>query len=240
MFELIVPAFISGFLMFLAPCTLPLIPGFLGFLFAKKDPFWKRLVQVALFLLGFSMIFVFFAVFGAGIVRLLGSGFRDLVTRISGGVIILFGLMMIFSTGGFGWMQKYSLRFPKLLKPGGSLSSFLLGLTFATGWTPCIGPVLGTVLTLSLNSRTQGQGLFLMLWFLLGFAVPFVLFAIFQSWFESHLSIPKKFEVWFRYVAGGILIVIGFAFFLQQMGPLVQWVFEVFEPINYKQIENYL
>jgi cytochrome c-type biogenesis protein len=240
MFELIVPAFISGFLMFLAPCTLPLIPGFLGFLFAKKDPFWKRLSRVGLFLLGFSLVFILFAVFGAGIVRLFGAGFREMIARLSGGIIMIFGLMMIFSTGGFGWMQKFSLRFPKLLKPGGSLSSFLLGLTFATGWTPCIGPVLGTVLTLGLNSRTRGQGLFLIGWFIRGFAIPFALFAVFQSWFERRLKIPERFEVWFRYVAGGILIVIGIAFMLEQMGPLVQAVFEILKPIQYRNIENFL
>lgn len=226
--------------MFLAPCTLPLIPGFLAFLFSKKDPFLKRMLHIGLFLLGFSLVFIIFAVFGSGVVRLVGVEFREWMTRLSGFVIVLFGLMMIFATGGFGWMQKFSLRFPKILKPGGTLSSFLLGLTFATGWTPCIGPVLGTVLTLSLNSQTQGQGLFLMLWFLLGFTVPFVLFAIFQSWFEKWLQIPPKFEVWFRYIAGFILIIIGIAFIMENIGPLMQWMSAIFPSLDYRVIQQYL
>lgn len=241
--QLIIPAFISGFFMFLAPCTLPLIPGVFGFLFTGRQNLAQRVTRIGLFLMGFSLIFVAFSLFGAGIVRVFGADFREVVARFSGAVILLFGLMMIFSgvsQRGFGWMQKYSLRFPQYMRQGSKLSSFLLGLTFATGWTPCVGPILGTVLTLSVNTRTQGQGIFLLGAFLLGFAVPFVLVAVFQSWFESKIHVGERFEMCFRYIAGGILVVLGFAFLFEQMGPLIQWMFEIFDPIDYDGIYRFL
>src|SRR3989344_3063397 len=183
--SLIIPAFIAVILTFLAPCTLPLVPGYLGFIsgvsvqdlqdtLKAKSARRKIFLNGFLFVVGFSFILILLgSLFGLG-----GSAlvqYRIWLSRIGGIFVILFGLFMI------GVLRLPFLNVEKnigrisALKPGNPISSLIFGATFAFGWTPCVGPILGSILTLAASSATIGQGAFLLSVFSLGLAVPFLI-----------------------------------------------------------------
>jgi len=167
-FSLIIPAFIAGVLTFLAPCTLPLVPGYLGFisgvsaqdlqdLLKSKSVRRKIFLNGLLLVVGFSFIFILLgSLFGLG-----GSAlvqYRIWLSRIGGIFVILFGLFMVGVLRlPFLNVEKHMSGI-KALKPGNPASSLIFGATFAFGWTPCVGPILGSILTLAAASATVGQG----------------------------------------------------------------------------------
>jgi cytochrome c-type biogenesis protein len=186
-FSLIIPAFIAGILTFLAPCTFPLVPGYLGFIsgvsaqdlqdpLKSKSARRKIFLNGLLFVVGFSFIFILLgSLFGLGGSAL--AQYRIWLSRIGGIFVILFGLFMI------GVLRLPFLNVEKnigaimALKPGNPASSLIFGATFAFGWTPCVGPILGSILTLAAASATVSQGAFLLSVFSLGLAVPFLIIA---------------------------------------------------------------
>src|SRR3989344_7045516 len=171
-FSLIIPAFIAGILTFLAPCTLPLVPGYLGFISGVsandlRDPTKAKVARRKIFLngvlyvIGFSLIFIILgSLFGLGGAALIK--YRLWLSRIGGIFVIFFGLFMT------GVLKLPLLNIEKhfgnikALKPGNPASSLIFGAAFALGWTPCIGPILGSILTLAAASATVGQGAFLL------------------------------------------------------------------------------
>ena len=234
--QLAIPAFVAGMLMFFAPCTLPLVPGYLGFVGGVSR---RRLVENAVFfILGFTAIFILFgSVFAALGINL--APWRQILFRGGGAVIFLFGLMMtgIFKLPIFQF--SWSLPVPKGIKPGTTLSSLVFGGVFALGWTPCIGPVLGTILLLASGAETVVQGAVLLLIFSVGLAVPFLLVAL---GVKSLLVKENKYQKLFKgaEIAGGIiLMVIGGLLVANRLGLLVSGGFRLFRFINYDRLLNY-
>lgn len=186
-FTLVVPAFVAGILTFLAPCTLPLVPAYLGFISGTsaedlKDPAKLSTMKRRIFLngvfyvLGFSAIFITFGVL-AGFLGSALAPYRIWLTRIGGIVVILFGLFMLNVFKIPFLLSEKQLRIPGVLKRGRPISSFALGAAFGFGWTPCVGPILGSVLLLASASATALEGGFLLLVFSLGLAIPFLAIA---------------------------------------------------------------
>lgn len=190
--SLIIPAFIAGIITFLAPCTLPLVPGYLGFISGVsledvKDPAKSKKARLRIFLnglfyvIGFSVIFILLgSLFGlAGSVLF---KYRLWLSRIGGIFVILFGLYMILGAVKIPFLSFLGadkrLQITKVIKPGNPLSSFLFGTAFGFGWTPCVGPVLGSILLLASSSATVSSGAFLLTVFSLGLAVPFLAIAL--------------------------------------------------------------
>ncbi len=187
---LVIAAFVAGLFTFLAPCTLPLVPAYLAFIsgVSLKDladdnkaraARRKILANSLLYVLGFSVVFIFFGIlFGVGGESL--RQYRPMLQRIGGILVIFFGLYMmkVFRLPGFQFLDS-ERRFPaaRIIKPGNPLSSFLFGSVFALGWTPCIGPILGSILTLAAASATVVQGGLLLAVFSLGLGVPFIAIA---------------------------------------------------------------
>ena len=234
--QLAIPAFIAGVLMFFAPCTLPLVPGYLGFVGGVSR---RRLVKNAIFfILGFTIIFILFgSVFAAAGINL--SRWRPIIVRVGGAIIFLFGLTMTGLLKSQIFQYSWSLRVPSGIKPGKALSSLLFGAVFALGWTPCIGPVLGTILLLASGTETVAQGAILLLIFSLGLAVPFLLVAL---GVKSLLVKENKYQKLFRgaEIAGGIiLMVIGGLLVANRLGLLVSGGFRLFRFINYDRLLNY-
>ena len=234
--QLAIPAFIAGVLMFFAPCTLPLVPGYLGFVGGVSR---RRLVKNAIFfILGFTIIFILFgSVFAAAGINL--SRWRPIIVRVGGAIIFLFGLTMTGLLKSQIFQYSWSLRVPSGIKPGKALSSLLFGAVFALGWTPCIGPVLGTILLLASGTETVAQGAILLLIFSLGLAVPFLLVAL---GVKSLLVKENKYQKLFRgaEIAGGIiLMVIGGLLMANRLGLLVSGGFRLFRFINYDRLLNY-
>jgi len=169
--SLVIPSFIAGILTFLAPCTLPLVPGYLGFISGVsvddlKDPEKshgarrKIFMNGLLYVIGFSVVFIMLG----SLVGLGGSALvqhRVLLGRIGGAFIIIFGLYMlnVLKLNFLNFLGgEHRIPIMNKLKPGTPLSSLIFGSTFALGWTPCVGPILGSVLVLAASSATVGQG----------------------------------------------------------------------------------
>jgi len=189
-FSLAIPSFIAGVLMFLAPCTLPLVPAYLGFISgvslkdldngeASKALRGRIVFNGLMFALGFSLVFVL--VGGAfGFVGSFFIQYRPILSRIGGLLVILFGLyfLSVFKLSIFNFLKRdYHFSLIGMLKPGEPISSLLFGMTFAFGWSPCIGPVLGTILFLASTTATASSGAFLLFIFSLGFTLPFLALA---------------------------------------------------------------
>jgi cytochrome c-type biogenesis protein len=241
-------AFLAGVLMFLAPCTLPIIPGYLIFISGtpvageevsagarRRRVLWSALA----FVLGFSVVFISLGVFAAAIGGVLGHS-RDYIARGAGLVIILFGLMMLrvikLPVVGGEWHAKI----PKFLTVGRWESSLFIGALFALGWSPCIGPILGTVLLLATTAATAGQGAFLLAVFSLGLGVPFFLTALLID------TAGALFTKWGRAieilssVGGGLLILLGVLMLFGALGSVTAWTYGLFEQLGYERLYQYL
>lgn len=252
-FELALPAFIAGVLMFLAPCTLPLVPAYLGFisgvslkeLVDKKDIVRLRakiILNGILFVVGFSFVFILLG----GAFGLVGSSllkYRQLLSKIGGALVIFFGLYFLglFKLKIFSFMKRdYRFTVTGSLKPGEPVSSLLFGATFAFGWSPCIGPVLGSILLLASTAATAGAGGFLLFIFSLGFSVPFLLLAVTVGQAAKYLKPIEKHLDQFSMIAGIFLILIGALLFFDQFEIWTAFFYRLFDFINYDALLNYL
>ena len=184
-------AFLPGLVSFLSPCVLPLVPGYVSFLTGhsietKQARQGVRLSSLFLglcFVLGFSAVFVALGATATALSRLLLS--YKFEANIVGGVIVsLFGLFMI-GLVSVPWMRR-DTRLPGPVRGGRPLSAFLLGLAFGFGWTPCIGPVLGGILTVAAVAETAPSGALLLAVYAAGLGVPFLLSAMFIDVFVRH------------------------------------------------------
>ncbi|MBN2851575.1 MAG: sulfite exporter TauE/SafE family protein [Clostridia bacterium] len=206
--------FVAGILSFFAPCIVPLLPVYMGSLSSQanqavpdrqvKGKLNKRLIlQTLVFTLGLSTIFITLG-FGFGAI---GNIFTSKITLIiSGAIVIILGLHQIglFHINFLEREKKVRIR---KSTSGGVIGSFLLGFTFSLGWTPCVGPVLATVLGLASGNGTALYGGFLMAVYSLGLALPFILISVFAGFFLEHLKKVNRHLDKIR-IAGGILIVI--------------------------------
>lgn len=234
---LIPSAFLAGFLMFFAPCTLPTVPGFLGFISGSSK---KHSLRNAFFyVFGFMLVFILLGgVFGIGGAAL--RQYRLILQRIGGLFIIFFGLMTTGFLSHSIFQQTFSFPLSKRLKPGQPLSSFLFGTAYGLGWTPCVGPVLGSILLLVSSFENTSLGILLLIVFSAGLAIPYLLVA---SGFTSIINQAKQFRPVFRgiEIAGGIMmIIIGLFLFTNKFGLMVSTTFKLFDFINYDGLLKYL
>ena len=263
--SLLIPAFIAGIITFLDPCTLPLVPGYLSFISGAavsdlQDPAKVTKARVKIFLngllyvVGFSAVFIFLgSLFGLG-----GSVFfqyRGLITQIGGVFVIVFGLFLIapaisaltahrinlMSIPPFTlFVPERQIRFAQKLKPGNPFSSLMFGGTFALGWSPCVGPILGTILTFAASSATVGQGAFLLSIFSLGLAIPFLLVALAIGWASTHLAKVGKYLNWVSAVGGAFLILLGVMMVTNNFLLWIGLVYRFFNAVGLQYEENLL
>ena len=248
--NLIIPSFIAGLLTFLAPCTLPLVPGFLAFIsgVSLKDlnnPEQAKKVRVKIFLngllyvLGFSAVFIILgSLFGLGGAALIQ--YRLWLSRIGGIFVIIFGLFMIRVLDVPFLNLEKKLSAARALKPGTPLSSFIFGATFAFGWTPCVGPVLGSVLLLASTSATVLQGAFLLMVFSLGLAVPFLLIASTVGSASRSLNKLGRHLNWLTVVGGLFLVLLGVLLVTGSYNGWIGFMYRLFDFINYDRLLDYL
>lgn len=247
--SLVIPSFIAGLLTFLAPCTLPLVPGYLAFISGVsldqlRDPEQaqttrrKIFLNGALYVVGFSVVFILLgSLFGLGGAALIK--YRLWLSRIGGAFIIFFGLYVLglFRLRWLRFMAGEKRFHPsRHLKPGTPVSSLIFGATFAFGWTPCIGPILGSVLFLASTSATVGQGAFLLLIFSLGLAVPFLIIAATTGWAATHLRKIGKYLTVLNIIGGTFLVFIGILLLLNDFGVWISWFYKAFSFLNYEKL----
>jgi len=213
----IVVAFLGGLFSFLSPCVLPLFPSYLSFItgmsFEELQSAadgdrrrWWILGHSLAFVSGFSMVFVGMGASFSALGQFL-LDYRDQI-RLAGGVlIIIFGLYIagVLPLGFLGRYQQLQLR----SKPAGLVGSWLVGVTFAIGWTPCVGPILGSILSLAGAEETVSTGVALLVAYSAGLALPFILSSIALGTF---LAAFRRFRPWIPVVeraAGALLVVVG-------------------------------
>lgn len=249
---LFIGAFIAGMLMFLAPCTLPIVPAYLAFIagvpldvLRTGNPAARALARRAVlknavaFVIGFSVIFIVLGA-SAGVVGSFVGPWRAALAQVGGAVVILFGLTML---GLFNLplvSRERRMRLPAYLQIGTLPSSTIIGALFALGWSPCIGPILGTVLLVASNSATVWYGAALLAIFSLGLAIPFIIVAAAVGEASAFLSRIAGF-VRVLSVVGGIGLVLGGILMMTgNMGLLVSWGFSLFNGLGYERLLDYL
>lgn len=249
-FFFIFSAFFAGFFTFLAPCTLPLVPAYLGFISGVKEEDFKDparakkarrkiLTNGVSFIFGFCFIFVTFGI----LVGLLGqslASFEYWIARVGGVVIILFGLFMLGAIGLPYLKTEKHFDIATKLPRGNTKSSFLIGSAFAFGWTPCIGPVLGTILLLAGTGGTALGGGLLLLVFSFGLATPFLLVAFFFARSTKYIKQISKYLSVISFIGGLFLVFLGTLLLTDNFSLLIRYGFEFLNFIGYQDIVNYL
>jgi cytochrome c-type biogenesis protein len=213
----ILVAMAAGLLSFLSPCVLPLLPSYISFVagisfeevqgtVANSRTRRAILINSLLFILGFSLVFIALGA-GATLVGQVLFQNQRVIQKIGGVFIILMGLYVA------GW-----LRIPFLMRewrvelkdrPAGYLGAIMVGITFAAGWTPCIGPILGSILTLASVSQTVGTGITMLAAYSLGLAIPFLVSSLAINRFVVYFDRFKRFIPVVTRVSGLILIAVG-------------------------------
>lgn len=229
-------AFFAGIISFVSPCVLPLIPGYLSFIsgvsveeMKDKDEKARVLKRVGLnsifFILGFSVVFIFLGASATFLGKFLLSKLAILY-KVAGAIIIIFGLHLLglFKIS----FLNYEKRFHSRTKPLGFLGAFLVGLAFAFGWTPCIGPILAGILVLASNQETVWKGVALLSSYSLGLGIPFFLTGIgfnrflgFSGWLKRHFRIIEI-------VSGVFLILVGLLIFFNSISFIAELMLRLF------------
>ena len=219
-------SFTAGVLSFLSPCVLPLIPSYVSFItgLSIDDVQRSRRVTLAhslLFIAGFTIVFLALGatatVLGQILVR-----HRDWVGRIGGVLVIFLGLYLLgaFQIGLFATEKRVHIA----NKPLGYFGTLLVGMAFAAGWTPCIGPILGGVLTYTASSADLNRGLVLLLAYSLGLAVPFLLAALMIDRFMDLLQRHRASLIWLSRASGVLLVLVGILMITGSMTVLSAWL----------------
>lgn len=223
-------AFSAGLISFLSPCVLPLVPGYISYVsgdtLGRGESVGNRLSVLLLsgcFVLGFSTIFVALGATATAFSRLLLS-YRYEATFVGGGIVILFG---VFMTGliRLPWLER-DIRFHGEIPGGRAIGAYLLGLAFGFGWTPCIGPILGAILTVSALSSTASTGIALLSIYSLGLGVPFLVSATFADGVMRRLKSMRRLSRGLQVAAGGVMIAMGIAMFTGTMSAFSFWLIE--------------
>ena len=235
MFEIsnigIITAFTAGLVSFLSPCVLPLVPGYVSYVSgsalsdgASAPP--SRLQAVLLsacFVLGFSTVFVALGASASLASRLL-LHYRYETTIVGGAIIIVFGLFMM-SLLRLSWFER-DMRVHSNVRGGRPLGAIVLGLAFGFGWTPCIGPVLGAILTVSAMSASASAGVALLCIYSLGLGVPFLLSAAFTDGLMRRLKPMRRAGRFLQFGAGAVMAAMGVAMITGYMSAFSFWLLE--------------
>ncbi len=210
-------AFAAGLLSFFAPCTLPLIPSYLLYItgITSKDLsggadrgrlMASVVVNSMIFVAGFSLVFVCLGALSTIIGQILFA-FKDLI-RIAGGIlIIILGFYMtgLFKIGALDLERRFAFK----RSPSGYLGSFLFGITFAAAWTPCAGPILGSILLLAGGEKTLSSGIFLLVFYSLGLGVPFIAASIFINSAVVYIKMLQRYTRAISIASGIFVAAVG-------------------------------
>jgi len=217
-------AFGAGLLSFISPCSLPLYPAFLSYvtgislneLKEEKGILNKKaLVHTLLFLLGFSAIFMALG-FSTSFIGTIFIQYQDLLRQIGAIIIVFFGLVVL---GIFKFdllMSEKRVQFKK--RPKGHIGSVLIGMGFAAGWTPCTGPILAGVIALGVSD--PGRGMLYMLFYVLGFSIPFLI----MSMFIGKMKFLQNRSNLFMKIGGSLMIVMGILLYFDMMTKIIAFL----------------
>ena len=206
-------AFGAGVLSFFTPCVLPLVPVYLASVCGpeileaeSRKMRFPILLHSLSFVVGFTIIFV--ALGAAAGLAGFAIGSRGLILKIAGGLLIAFGVFLLASLK-FPWLNYEKRLAPSLSTTTGYLRSMLIGALFSLAWTPCVGPILGSILTLAWSSETAWQGAYLLAIYSLGLGIPFLVIGVAFDFFRPLLRRLHRYSTWTYLFSGILLIVVG-------------------------------
>lgn len=222
-------AFVGGLLSFLSPCVLPLIPGYLSFLtglstaeLSEGSSRVRVIGPALLFVLGFSIVFVALGASASVLGQFLVE-YRVVVEKAAGVAVAAFGVLML-GIIRVPWLYGEARVDMEKSRNFGRGAAVVMGMAFAAGWTPCIGPILGTILALAGSTADAARGALMLFAYSLGLGLPFVLVAMLFSrsaglmrWLGRHSLVINR-------VAGGLLVVLGVLIFTGRLGVLASWL----------------
>tara|TARA_R110002073_G_scaffold4803_9_gene30503 strand:+ start:5242 stop:5994 length:753 start_codon:yes stop_codon:yes gene_type:complete len=230
-------ALIAGFLSFLSPCVLPIVPPYLAYMSGisvreltdEHTGPSRATVPALFFVMGLSTVFLLLG-FSASSLGQLFLVYRDLFTQIAGVVVIVMGLHFL---GAFriGFLMREA-RFEARNRGGSAFGAYVLGLAFAFGWTPCIGPILGMIITLAATTDSVARGTGLLAAYAFGLGLPFLLTAIFIG---QSMSLMRRIKPWMGVIEksmGVLLIIVGIALITGAMASFSFWLLENFPALQ--------
>ena len=240
-------AFIGGVISFTSPCGFVVLPTFFAYLFKERK---RALFMTAIFSLGMTLAFIIFGII-AGLVGDFFNLYKEFFASLSGGIMIIFGLMLIFNKG-------FSIiDFRMKHKPDHGWGTFFLGFFFAVGWTPCVGPILGGMILLAADTGNMLQGGILFAFYALGVALPLMIVSYFSDkydvakWFQSrHVEFKffgTKIYTHLYGIVGGILLILvglimffgqGTGVFMNTIPNYIPWTMDSFTIMNEKLVES--
>ncbi len=228
-------AFAAGIISFLSPCVLPLVPAYVSYIAGHdlahsrhREHFARKLSALALslcFVLGFSTIFIALGASATALGQLL-LRYRYEANIVGGAIVIAFGLI----TTGFlriPWLQR-DFRLHPHVGSGQPLAAYVLGLAFGFGWAPCIGPVLGAILTVSAISASVSGGIVLLGIYAAGLGIPFLACAVFAGAFAKRLRDLGRIGRWLQIAAGVVMIIMGLAMITGHLSTFALWLLRTF------------
>ena len=226
-------AFAAGIISFLSPCVLPLVPGYVSYvagdtLARHADSRKRRLPAIGLslcFVAGFSTVFIALGASATALGQLL-LRYKYEANIVAGVIVIVFGLFM---TGALklAWLQR-DLRVHVDIKGGRPLGAYLIGVAFAFCWAPCIGPVLGAILTISAVAATVSSGTTLLAAYSLGLGLPFLATAIYTDRLLIWLKSARQFGRWLQFGAGASMVLMGVAMITGMLTTFSFWLLQTF------------
>jgi cytochrome c-type biogenesis protein len=228
--------FFAGLLSFLSPCVLPLVPPYLAYMagvsvgdMAETQETRRRVLLTAcLFVLGFSTVFILMGAGASSIGRILRV-YADPLSKVAGVVIILMGLHFL---GLFKIGLLYREARVDVGRPTGLLGAYLMGLAFAFGWTPCIGPVLGSVMAVAASQASVTRGMGYLAVYSLGLGLPFLLAAAFMGPFMRMMGSLKSRMGLIEKIMGVLLVLTGLAFLFGGMAIAAGWLLDTFPALG--------
>jgi cytochrome c-type biogenesis protein len=219
-------SFSAGLLSFLSPCVLPLIPSYVSFitgLSVEDVPRARRtaLVHALLFVTGFTLVFVALGAAATALGQLLYHE-REWIGRVGGVLVILLGLYLLGAFDAAALARERRVHIAD--KPLGYLGTILVGMAFAAGWTPCLGPILAAILTLASRAADVHRGIALLLAYSLGLGLPFVASALLVERFMRAFQRARRAMAWVQRVSGVLLIGVGLLMLTDRMTVLSTWL----------------
>jgi len=231
----IVAAVLAGAISFVSPCVLPLVPGYVSYIAGRSvttetPPSRARVVLLSFyFVLGFSTIFILLGASATAAGQAL-LRWRYELNLVGGAIVILFGLFMI-GAARIAALER-DLRFRFEFAGGGAAGSYVLGLAFGFGWTPCIGPILGAILTASAASSTVEQGVLLLAVYSAGLGIPFLVVAGFADALAGKLRRLGRIGRRLHQAAGLVMVLMGAAMMTGQITALSYWLLDAFPALG--------
>jgi len=233
-------AFAAGIVSFLSPCVLPLVPAYVSYVAGEslhgartRPDAQARISAMTLsmfFVTGFSAVFIALGAGASALGRLLLQ-YRYEANIVGGVIVIVFGLAMLGFARRIPWVYR-DIRFHPHLRGGRPAAALVLGLAFGFGWTPCIGPVLGAILTVSAAQSSVSDGVALLAAYALGLGVPFLLSAFFTGELIGRLKALRSLGRMLQIAAGAIMITMGLAMVTGRLTTFGFWLLETFPALG--------